>query len=76
MRSMSPKIETTARALRVRLDLLYAELAATRETDLSQDCSYMTDLRAELNEVYAAWAMATVMERVLARARVDGPLHG
>ena len=73
---MSPKIETTARGLRFRLDLLYAELAAASQTDLEQDGSYMCDLRDELNEVYSAWAMATVMERVLDRARVHGPLRG
>lgn len=73
---MSPRIDITVHGLRRRLDLLYAELAASRDTDLAQDGSYMRDLRDELNEVHAAWAMATVMERVLVRARVDGPLHG
>ncbi len=73
---MVPNIETTSQALRKRLDLLYAERVVADATTLSHDSSYMRDLRDELNEVYSAWAMATVMEIAMRRARVDGPLFG
>ena len=73
--SMSSRSDTP-HELRQRLDGLYAELAAARESDLIRDGSYMRDLRNELDEVHAAWAMASIMERVLERAWVNGPLQG
>jgi hypothetical protein len=73
--SMSSRSDTP-HELRLRLDGLYAELAAARETDLVYDGSYMRDLRSELDEVHAAWAMATIMERVLERARIIGTFQG
>ena len=73
---MGPQVETTSQGLRRRLDLLYTELAAARATALSYDSSYMRDLRDELNEVHAAWAMASVMEIAIRRARESGPLLG
>ena len=73
---MTPSTETTSKALRRRLDDLYAELARAGATGLRTKGSYTRDLCNELDEVYAAWTLAVVIERVLDRARVDGALKG
>jgi hypothetical protein len=64
--------EVTHRQLRDHLDLLHSELRVAMTTDLRDDCAYMQDLYAELNETKGAIVIAAVTEIALRR----GPLYG
>ena len=69
---MRPRVETTSKELRERLELLHSELAVAMDTGLRNESAYMRDLYAELDETHGAWVMASVIELALR----SGPRYG
>ena len=73
----SPSIETMNPAdLRAQLNRLHEELIEAELAGLTSCDAYMTDLDQEIAECWNALVLASVTERAVARAQLDGALVG
>ena len=73
----SPSIEPMNPAdLRAQLNRLHEELIEAELAGLTSCDAYMTDLDQEIAECWNALVLASVTERAVARAQLDGALVG